>query len=125
MRGLLLCGLLALSPLSAPAQTLSIDHAGLWRGEGVQPDGQSWEIVVTLRADGAIVDYPGIPCSAYWRFSEVTDQTLRATEHLAAGFGLCDDGLPLTVTLDAKGTMNVTWTYLDATFAASARLTRQ
>lgn len=125
MRNLLLCGVLAFTPAPLLAQNLAIDHSGVWLGQGVQPDGQSWEIMLTLRADGAIVDYPSVPCSAFWSFSEVTSQSLRATEHLAAGFDACEDGLSLTVMVDAKGSMTVTWTYPDATSAATARLTRQ
>lgn len=112
--------------LAAPAaaQSLAQDHAGRWNGGGVQPDGSTWAMALSLYADGAVVEYPDIPCAAYWAFSGFERRALNATEHLVAGFDACVDGLPLRATVDAKGTMTVSWSNPDGTYNASAWLHR-
>lgn len=118
----LLC--LALAPLPASAQILPDDHAVLWTGAGIQPDGQAWLMQLTLLPDGALVLYPEIPCAGYWMLTDTGPTHLAATEHLAAGFDLCVDGLSLVAQTDSKGTMTVTWTNPDGSPSASATLHR-
>jgi hypothetical protein len=123
MRALVLLTL-AFAPLPAVAQVLPVDHAGTWSGEGVQPEGDRWAMHLTLMPDGAVVVYPDIPCAAVWTYAEAGPAFLVATEHLAAGFELCVDDLPLRAQLDSKGTLTVTWTNPDGSHSATATLTR-
>lgn len=115
---------LVLSPLPALAQILPDAGAVLWSGSGTQPDGQTWLMQLTLLPDGALVLYPDVPCAGAWRLTDTGPTHLAATEHLAAGFDLCVDGLSLVAQTDSKGTMTVTWTNPDGTPSATATLQR-
>lgn len=124
MRSILAPALAALIALPAAAQVLPVDQTGYWTGLGIQPDGQNWDVVLTLYPDGAVVDYPGLSCAGYWHFTEIGAHSLRASEHLAAGFDICEDALAVLAVADAKGTLTITWSYASGAPAASAWLLR-
>lgn len=123
MRALALVLCLAATP--APGQSLSADMAGDWVGTGDQPGSGSWEVVLHLHADGAVVDYPSLGCAAWWRFTAIEARRVSAVEHLAAGFDRCADGLPLRIVDDRKGGLIVTWTEADGRPNAIASLARR
>lgn len=116
--------LMALLALPVLAQDLPDERSGYWTGTGIQSDGQNWEMVLTLYPDGALVDYPGLACAGYWRFAELGETAFSATEHLAAGFDLCEDDLTVRASFDAKGVLTVTWSYDTLVPGASAWLVR-
>ena len=124
MRPILASAFTALVALPAAAQVMPVDQTGYWTGVGIQPDGQNWDMILTLYPDGALVDYPGLFCAGYWQFGETGSSSLRATEHLAAGFDICEDNLAVLAIADRKGTLTITWSYADGAAAASAWLLR-
>ncbi|WP_127106088.1 hypothetical protein [Pararhodobacter zhoushanensis] len=117
--------LLTLAAAPAAAQSFTQSHTGTWIGEGTQTDGQRWQMLLILRADGAIVDYPDFPCSAFWRFDAITETTATGSEHLVAGFEDCTNDLSLSLRDDGKGALLVTWSETGVTPDATATLSRQ
>ena len=117
--------ILALAAAPAGAQSFTDTHTGTWAGTGTQNDGQKWAMLLILRPDGAIVDYPDFPCSAYWRFDAVTDTQATGTEHLVAGRDLCTGSLSLSLRDDGTGALLVEWSETGVTPQATATLSRR
>lgn len=123
MRALALILSLAASP--AFGQSLAAAMSGDWVGVGDQVDAASWDVVLHLHADGAVVDYPTLGCSACWEFTAVDATSVTGVEHLAAGFDLCIDLSPIRIVDDHKGGLIVTWTEADGSPNSIASLSRR
>lgn len=92
----------------------------MWEGVGHQNDGQTWPLVVTVRAAEpgrcASVDYPSIPCKAIWICTEIAeDGSLLGREELTEGIDRCIDNGTLSMRFTPEGRMDWTWQRGDVT----------
>ncbi|HPD94231.1 MAG: hypothetical protein H6900_04365 [Rhodobacter sp.] len=117
--------ILAMLAQPAAAQSLASRFTGIWRGDGIETGGTRWAMTLFLRPDGAVVDYPDFPCSAYWTLGSESDGRLFATEHLVAGRTLCADDLRVMIRSDGRQGLLIEWTYPDGSVSAVAQLARQ
>jgi hypothetical protein len=115
--------------IGPPAQSLDASLLGTWRGEGHQvPQGpsQGWTIVMSIREDGANIEYPSLECGGTLTqisSSDTTAQYREAITHMD-GSHRCVDGGLVTVRY-MNGGLFYTWTALvnGARYNASAVMT--
>lgn len=121
----------------APAATIATDGdsptpepesiVGRWQGIGVQDDGSSWQMRVTIRGTRAgpcaTVEYPTIACAADWICEDGTGELLRAREQLTDGHDRCIDGGAIEMRVDPSGLLE--WRYTGGGVSARASLRRQ
>ena len=77
----------------------------VWEGTGVQSDGQTWSVRVSVHQDRrgrcATVDYPSIPCSGVWLCDEKsTDVRLTGIERITHDAQNCIDGCAFDAEFD-------------------------
>ncbi len=120
----------------APTATIATDgdepnsavdsFVGRWEGVGVQDDGSSWQMRVTLRGTRpgpcATVEYPTISCAAEWTCEQESGEVLRAREQLTEGRDRCIDGGAIEMRLDTSGRLE--WRYSGGGVSARATLRR-
>lgn len=90
MRYILILLMALTSPIAAHAGANFIaSHAGNWRGVGIQTDGSSWEMQLTLGPTQGIVSYPSLSCGGTWTYSEVGPASLSGDEIIDYGLENC------------------------------------
>jgi hypothetical protein len=99
---------------------------GRWTGQGVQNDGQTWDIVVDITTTRpgpcGSVDYPGIPCSGEWICVSGDSRSLRAREKITEGTDKCIDNGTMTMSVRPDGSLD--WQWRGSGSTAKAVLTR-
>lgn len=120
----------------APTATIATDgepsergpesFVGLWQGVGVQDDGSSWQMRVSIHGTRAgacaTVEYPTISCAADWFCQDDGGEVLRAREQLTEGRDRCIDGGAIEMRLDTSGRLE--WRYSGGGVSARATLRR-
>jgi len=100
---------------------------GRWEGVGVQDDGQSWEIVVTvtsLRGACATADYPTVPCKGQWICTSESHGVVTAREKLQGdSASRCIDNGTMTWRLQ-RDVLDWTWSGQGQTARAQLHRTR-
>ncbi len=90
MRYILILLMALASPIAAQAGADFIGtHAGNWRGVGIQTDGSSWEMQLTLGPAQGIVSYPSLSCGGTWTYSEVGSARFSGVETIDFGLENC------------------------------------
>ncbi|MGX7873556.1 hypothetical protein ACVDG5_013000 [Mesorhizobium sp. ORM6] len=94
--------------LSVPAQTLT----GTWVGSGHQSPagdaGADWPIAMTIRDDGASIDYPSLGCGGSLSQTSGDDMSAEFHESITYSQDKCIDGGDITVRF-FKGNLSWTW----------------
>jgi len=94
--------------VNVPAQTL----AGTWVGSGHQSPagdaGADWSIAMTIRDDGASIDYPSLGCGGSLSQTSRDGTSAEFHESITYGQDKCIDGGDITVRF-FKGNLSWTW----------------
>jgi hypothetical protein len=101
---------------------------GRWEGIGVQKNGGTWKMVLTIESLSpgrcAAIDYPSIGCGGHWECTEASDgRALDGMEEITYGEGLCIDHIPVHVRLARDGE-SVAFVVEAGADSAEATLTR-
>ncbi|MFD2058582.1 hypothetical protein ACFSQT_37500 [Mesorhizobium calcicola] len=112
--------------VNVPAQTLT----GTWVGSGHQSPagdaGADWSIAMTIRDDGASIDYASLGCGGSLSQTSRDETSAEFHESITSGQDKCIDGGDITVRF-FKG--NLSWTWVGKAdgqpYNAVAVLTRQ
>ncbi len=62
---------------------------GDWRGVGVQSDGASWAMQVTLGEGQGVVTYPSLQCGGIWTYGNMGVASLSGVETIDYGLENC------------------------------------
>ncbi|MCB1388583.1 MAG: hypothetical protein KDK12_05475 [Rhodobacteraceae bacterium] len=125
MRQFVFVPLLVLLAAPVPAQTVPDAMIGRWAGTGVQ-NGETWTVDLDMRADGASVWYPSLPCAARWIFGPSPQPgVVVGLERVTDRIDLCIDGLDVRVAARAKGGLHVEWLDGAGGLVATADLSAQ
>ena len=100
---------------------------GDWDGVGFQSGNLQWSFVLHLTDTHdrcAEVQYPSVPCTAYWTCEGVVNGELRAVEHLTTGQNVCVDGGHVAMHLRADGRLDWRFENEPGDVSATAVLSR-
>lgn len=84
-------------------------HAGVWRGVGLQDGSDSWLIILDVSAGKAKVDYPDFPCGGTWEYGLELGRSLSAFERLEYGQYHCIDNSRIVVESPSDTQLFVSW----------------
>lgn len=108
--GILLSCLLAGLTLPAIADTPYWWREGaVWAGDGVQSDGQEWSVEIALKAGGAAISYPSIPCAGRLEVLAADPQSITLRETITTGTRLCITGGTVVLRVEAGGSLLFDW----------------
>lgn len=85
---------------------------GTWEGKGIQIDGLTWEIKVSVNEHTQVkVEYADLKCNGVWNFtrSKGKGKKLYYTERIEQGTEHCDQGCIITVTRQGTDEIKVTF----------------
>jgi hypothetical protein len=95
------------APISAAEPAGDAAMVGRFEGTGVQSNGPSWPVSVTITDLGkgacAIVRFPDDDCTGYWQCTDVRGNKLRAVERITRGKDKCLDGVNIRARLLPSG----------------------
>jgi hypothetical protein len=72
--------------------------AGNWEGKGIQVDGMTWGIKLTVTDMNQVkVEYADLKCGGVWNLTGSKGKKIYYTERIEQGAEFCDQGVELTV----------------------------
>ena len=99
-------------------------YAGAWLGVGVQSDGSSWDMVVTIEDKHSTVAYPRLHCGGQWGYVQIEPDFLQARETIDYGLENCITSGTILLSPFENDQLIYVWCGDDNTVSAIALLER-
>ncbi len=98
--------------IATPSAALA-DNAisGIWGGFGVQDNGSSWTIKMSMSEGNYNIDYPSIPCGGYLKLVSKNGNEYTFNEKITKHKKNCTDNGKLVITIADASTLNWKWYY--------------
>lgn len=70
---------------------------GNWEGNGVQDDGQSWSMKLSVVDDKYFIEYPSLGCKGYWELVDFESSKAKFLERIDSGSTKCLDKVSVSL----------------------------